>query len=229
VKRAAAAWAVLLALVLPATTSADIVTSRDRDGVAPDVAERFALTPAERRALDIDSVQVMGHEGLGLVVDVRFKADVPKARPAPGALRRVEVALDPAPDRSERRTALVRVGSTVKLLLLGSGFADLRQVAVASFLGPRRATPPGGTAVPADVHEVMLDPADTTPGRLECGEIDPMYDDLTEAIGAFTTRRFRMEKPGATPRPEAYRRVRAGLGLAFTLGGDAEVAYPRAC
>ena len=68
----------------------------------------------------------------------------------------------------------------------------------------------------------------TTPGRLECGEIDPMYDDLTEAIGALTTRRFRMEQEG-TPREHAYQRVRARLGVAFTLGGDAEVRYPRAC
>jgi hypothetical protein len=47
----------LLALALPAAAPADIVTSRDRNGVAPDVAQRFALTTAERRALDIDSVQ----------------------------------------------------------------------------------------------------------------------------------------------------------------------------
>ncbi len=218
----------LLALALPAAAGADIVTSRDRDGVAPDVAERFALTGAERRALDIDSVQLMGHEGLGVVVDVRFKADVPRVREGAGALRRVRVALDPAPDRAEERTALVRVGSTVKLLLLGPGFADLRRVEVVSLVGPRRASPPGGTAVPADTHEISLDPADTTPGRLECGEINPMYDDLTDAIQALTVRRFRMERAG-TPRERAYQRVRARLGLAFSLGGEAEVAYPRAC
>jgi hypothetical protein len=228
VKRVATPCALLLALVAPAAARADIVTSRDRDGVAPDVAERFALTSAERRALDIDSVQVMGHEGLGIVVDVRFKADVPRSRGGPGALRRVQIVLDPAPERAERRSALVRVGSTVKLLLLGSGFADLRRVQVVSLVGPRRAALSGRTAVPADAHEVPIDPADTTPRRLECGEIDPMYEDLTEAIGAFTTRRYRMEREG-TPRKQAYRRVRVGLSLAFTLGGDAEVAYPRAC
>jgi hypothetical protein len=217
-----------LALALPPAAIADIVTQRDHDGVAPDVAERFALTAAERRALDIDSIQLMGHEGLGVVVDVRFKADVPRVRQGAGALRRVRVVLHPAPDRAERRTALVRVGSTVKLLLLGAGFADLRRVEVVSLVGPRRASPPGGTAVPADTHEVLLDPADTTPRRLECGEIDPMYDDLTEAIGALTTRRFRMEQEG-TPREHAYQRVRARLGVAFTFGGDAEVRYPRAC
>jgi hypothetical protein len=226
--RATSSCALLLVLALAGSAEADIVTSRDRDGVASDVAERYALTAAERRALDIDSVQVMGHEGLGAVVDVRFKADVPKVRPAPGALRRVAIALEPASDATARRTAVVRVGSTVKLLLLGPGFADLRRVEVTSLVGPRRASPPGGAAVPADGHEVLLDPADMTPRRLECGEIDPMYDDLTEAIGAFTVRRFRMEEAG-TPRPAAYRRVRAGLSLALALGGDAEVAYPRAC
>jgi hypothetical protein len=55
-----------------------------------------------------------------------------------------------------------------------------------------------------------------------------MYDDLTEAIGALTTRRFRMERDG-TPRERAYSRVRAKLGLAFALGGDAEVRYPGSC
>jgi hypothetical protein len=218
--RAAPCCALLLVLAVAGPARADIVTSRDRDGVASDVAERHALTAAERRALDIDSVQVMGHEGLGAVVDVRFKADVPRAR---GALRQVRVTLDPAPDPA--RTALVRVGGTVKLLLLGPGFADLTRVEVASLVGARRS---GGAAVPADAHELPVDPADTTPSRLDCGEIDPMYDDLTEAINAFTIRRERMRRAG-TPRPEAYRRVQAGLGLALTLGGHAEVAYPRAC
>jgi hypothetical protein len=55
-----------------------------------------------------------------------------------------------------------------------------------------------------------------------------MYDDLTDAIQALTIRRFRMEREGI-PREQAYQRVRGRLGLAFTLGGDAEVAYPRAC
>lgn len=227
-KRVAAPCLLFLALAVPAAARADIVTSRDRDGVAPDVAERFALTAAERRALDIDSVQLMGHEGLGVVVDVRFKADVPRVRAGAGALRRVQVVLHPAPDRAEGRTAVVRVGSTVTLLLLGSGFADLRRVEVVALVGPRRASPPGGTPVPADSHEISLDPADTTPRRLECGEVNPMYDDLTEAIGALDVRRFRMERAG-TPREQAYQRVRASLGVALTLGGHAEVAYPRAC
>jgi hypothetical protein len=208
----------LLALALPGAASADIVTSRDRDGVALDVAERFALTAAERRALDIDSVQLMGHEGLGVVVDVRFKADVPRAR---GALRRVELVSEP----STPGFVDVRVGSSIKFLLKGAGYARLKRVEVVSNVGPRRAE---GAPVAADSHEISLDPADTTPRRLECGEIDPMYDDLTDAIGALTTRRFRMEREG-TPREQAYRRVRASLGLAFSLGGDAEVRYLRAC
>jgi hypothetical protein len=218
----------LLALAFPAAAPADIITSRDRDGVAPDVAERFALTAAERRALDIDSVQVMGHEGLGIVIDVRFKADVPRVRTGAGALRRIRVVLHPEPERAEGRRALVRVGSTVKLLLLGRGFANLERVEVVSLVSPRRASPPGNTAAQADSHEVVLDPADTTPRRLECGELDPMYDDLTEAIGALTVRRFRMERAG-TAREQAYERVRANLGVAFSFGGDAEVRYPRVC
>ena len=208
----------LLALALPGAASADIVTSRDRDGVAPDVAERFALTAAERRALDIDSVQLMGHEGLGVVVDVRFKADVPRAR---GALRRVELVSEP----STPGFVDVRVGSSIKFLLKGAGYARLKRVEVVSNVGPRRAE---GAPVAADRHETSLDPADTTPRRLECGEIDPMYDDLTDAIQALTVRRFRMEREGV-PREQAYQRIRGRLGLAFTLGGDAEVAYPRAC
>jgi hypothetical protein len=96
---------------------------------------------------------------------------------------------------------------------------------VVSNVGPRRAE---GAPVAADTHEITLDPADTTPRRLECGEINPMYDDLTDAIQALTVRRFRMERNG-TPPEQAYRRVRASLGLAFSLGGDAEVRYPRAC
>jgi hypothetical protein len=204
--------------LVPPAASADVVTSRDRGGVPPEMVERFALTPAERRALDIDSVQMTGHEGLGVVIDVRFKADVPRA---PGTLRRVELDLDPPTEGFVD----VRVGSSVKFLLRGAGYAGLRRVRVVSSVAGRRAQ---GSPVEVDSQEIALDPADTTPRRLECVEMAPMYDDLTEAIGALTTRRFRMERDG-TPRERAYQRVRANLGVAFALGGDAEVRYPRTC
>jgi hypothetical protein len=99
----------LLALALPSAASADVVTSRDRGGLPAEMVERFALTPAERRALDIDSVQMTGQEGLGAVIDVRFKADVPRA---PGTLRRVELDLAPPTEGFVD----VRVGSSVKFL-----------------------------------------------------------------------------------------------------------------
>lgn len=214
----------LVVALVPASASADVVSQRDRDGVAPDLAERLGLTKAERRALDVGSVQVIGHEGLGAVVDVRFKGDVPRVRPVPGALRRVRVTLHPVPDRVESRSALVRTGSSVKLLFRGPGFAGLERVEVTSLVGSRRA---GGAAVAADGLELFLDPADTTPRRLECLEMQPLYQDLTDAITALTVRRFRMEEEA--PDSPALRRVRASLGLAFTLGGEAEVRYPRSC
>lgn len=34
---------------------------------------------------------------------------------------------------------------------------------------------------------------------------------------------------GDGPTEQAYQRVRARLGVALALGGEAEVAYPRAC
>jgi hypothetical protein len=208
----------LPALALPAAAPADVVTSRDRDGVAADVAERFALTAAERRALDIDSVQVMGHEGLGVVIDVRFKADVPRVRPGPGALRRVDVVLD----LPTRGLVDVRVGGSVKFLLRGAGYARLERVQVASNVGPRRAE---GAPVLADSHELFLDPADTTPHRHECIEAAPMYDDITQAIGALDVRIFRLERTG-TREGETWRRLRAKRDVALALGGDAEVRYP---
>jgi hypothetical protein len=119
----------------------------------------------------------------------------------------------------------VRVGSSVKFLLRGAGYAGLGRVRVVSSVGGRRAQ---GTPVEVDSQEIALDPADTTPHSHECVEMAPMYDDLTEAIGALTTRRYRMERDG-TPRERAYERVRAKLGLAFAFGGDAEVRYPSTC
>lgn len=206
-----------LTTTLTATAAADIVTSLDRDGVAPDVAERFALTAAERRALDIDSVQVMGHEGLGVVVDVHFKRDVPRVR---GALRHVELVLDPP----TVGFVDVRVGCSVKLLLRGGGYSKLERVQVVSSVGSRRAD---GAPVPADSHELSLDPADTTPHRHERIEAGPMYDDITQAIGALDARIFRLERAGRREGP--WRRLRAKLGVALALGGEAEARYPRTC
>jgi hypothetical protein len=208
----------LLAPALPPAASADIVTSRDRGGVPPEMVERFALTPAERRALDIDSVQITGQEGLGAVIDVRFKADAPRA---PGALRRVELDLDPPTEGFVD----VRVGSSVKFLLRGAGYAGLERVGVVSSVGARRAH---GVPVEADSQEIALDPADTTPHRHECVEAAPMYDDITQAIGALDTRIFRLERSGRRE-GRAWRRLRAKHDVALGLGGDAEGAYPRIC
>jgi hypothetical protein len=53
---------------------------------------------------------------------------------------------------------------------------------VVSSVGARRTE---GAPVEADSQEISLDPADTTPHRHECVEAAPMYDDITEALGAL--------------------------------------------
>jgi hypothetical protein len=210
----------LLALALPADAFADVVTSRDHGGVAPDVAERFALMAAERRALDIDSVQLAGHERLGITIDVRFNGDVPR-RTGPGALRRVELVTDPPLEGFVD----VRVRSSVKFLLRGSGYAGLTRVEVHSSVGPRRAD---GQAVPADGQDLVLFQAATTPRRLECGEAGVMYDDINDSIGALDTRIFRLERTSSERGPE-WQRLREKRDVPFGLSGDLELRYPRAC
>jgi hypothetical protein len=210
----------LLASVLPAEAFADVVTRRDTDGVASDVAERLALTAAERRALDIDSIQVAGDERLGITVDLRFKADIPR-RTGAGALRRVELVTDPPLEGLVE----VRVGSSVKFVLRGPGYAELGRVTVVASVGPRRA---GGTAVPADSQELVLHRATTTPRRLECGEASVMYDDINTSVGALDTRIFRLERPPFEPGLE-WRRLRAKRDVALGLSGDLELRYPRVC
>jgi hypothetical protein len=216
----AAVGLALLTLAVTPDALADVVTRRDADGVRPDVAERFALTAAERRALDIDSVQLAGHERLGITIDVRLKGGVPH-RTAAGALRRVELVTDPPLEGFVD----VRVGNSVKFVLRGPGYARLRRIELVSSVGPRRA---GGTAVPADGQEVVLHRAATTPRRLECGEASVMYDDINESIGAIDTRIFRLERTRSESGPE-WQRLRAKRDVPFGLSGDLEGRFPTTC
>jgi hypothetical protein len=210
----------LLAPALPAGALADVVTRRDLDGLTPDMAERFALTAAERRALDIDSVQIAGHDPVGVTIDVRFKADVPR-RTGDGALRRVDLVTEPPLDGFVN----ARAGSSVKFVLRGPGYAQLNRVEVLSSLGPGRAN---GVPLPADAQELSLHRAATTPRRLECGEAAVMWDDIYEALGALETRMFRLERAGSA-RGAEWQRLRTKRDVPFGLSGDLEGRYARVC
>jgi hypothetical protein len=146
------ALAALAFLALPSAADAGSITKRDRGGVSNKVAKRFDLTRRERRALDVQSVQVTGRNNLGVVVDVLFKGNVERLI-GRGHLRRAAIALVLEPrsrrvnssvivtqgaarsQRVRRRTSstragAIRTGRSVKFFIQGPGFGGVRAVKV---------------------------------------------------------------------------------------------------
>jgi hypothetical protein len=109
---------IALAMLLPAAAAAATVTKRDRGGVRDGIAKRFDLTRGERRALDIASTTVTGKEGMGVLVEVRFKGNVQKLL-GRGHLRRAAIALILKPrSRSARPAVLASAGAGFEQRLL---------------------------------------------------------------------------------------------------------------
>jgi hypothetical protein len=240
---------VTLALALPAAAVADSVLGRDQDGVS-----------LKRRALDISSVRVTGHEGLGFSVDVRFKGDVERQL-GRGSLKRAGVVLvlhhaDQSEDsvivmqgggdheRLRLRTSWGAVGAarartTVKFLLMGSGFSNVVGVDVATI--PRLPSPPRtrdgvdtlsdgelaevSGAERLDDLQLVLDPDVSTPDRPECAELSRLYRDITVATSALD-RRWRWVAGSRRPTERLVRNTR---GLALEFGGHVELALNEEC
>jgi hypothetical protein len=137
--------------MLATPASAGFASKRDRSG---DVRAR-GLTPAERRALDIVSVTVVGDEDFGSIVTVRFRGNIERAL-GRGHLRRglVAVASEPRSRRASpailatrgrgafgqtlRKTRSTRVlvlrdGRELTFIIIGPGISNVGRITVLAF------------------------------------------------------------------------------------------------
>jgi hypothetical protein len=151
VRRALVGLTVAAGLLLgTAAATAGDVTGRDKGG---DVTAA-GLTRAERDAIDIVSVHVVGEEGLGVVVVVTFRGNVEKAlgrghlkqglvavilqaksssqKPAALATRGTSKSAVLRKTRSEQVGA-VRNGRTITFFIGGGGFSSVARIDVRSF------------------------------------------------------------------------------------------------
>jgi hypothetical protein len=220
----------LLGLALPAVASAAVIVERDTGGVPASVAGSLGMSSAERQALDVASVQVTGQEGLGMIVEVRFRGSVER-RLGRGALRRVELVLHhESGERSvmkmrgaidnqsaRHRTSFAEEGAvrdraTVKFILRGGGFSGVTEAEIRVF---------SGGAGEADRAGVRVRPFITTPAEFECDEVDRMYDDLTDATAALDRHTALIEARERAVPPQ----VEDTLALVLGLGGRVELIH----
>jgi hypothetical protein len=145
----------VLVLMAPAAAWAGSATKRDKGGVGNRIAKRYDLTRAERAALDIASVKVIGKEGLGVLVEVTFRGNVER-RLGRGHLDKAAVAMILRPNsRQSRATVLasrgagldqrllrrsrstkvgaIRDGRKLTFVIRGSGLSGVDAVEVKSF------------------------------------------------------------------------------------------------
>jgi hypothetical protein len=222
----------LLGLALPAVASAAVIVERDTGGVPANVAGSLGMSAAERQALDVDSVQATGQEGLAMIVELRFRGSVER-RLGRGAVRRAGIELvlhhesgarsvmkmrGAIDNQSSRhRTSFAEAGAvrdraTVKFILRGGGFSGVTQAEVHVF---------SGAAGEADRAGVQVRPFITAPAEFECDEVDRMYDDLTDATAALDRQKALIEARERAVPPH----VQDTLALVLGLGGQVELIH----
>jgi hypothetical protein len=232
----------LLTVAFPAASFAHPTAERDRDRVTRERAP--ALAAAERAALDIAKVRVIGHEGLGVFVDVRFEGRMQRHLGAGGledagvvlVLHRTAGSTSVVVTRggsldqrvSDRGlpdpVAAVRDRRMLRFLLAGASYSTVTRVEVLSVLrAPRTARAPIGRR-PADSTEVELRARRTKPELFECSEIRTVYPGITRSIAAMDRYVEFLEAMARPPRrTHALARRMRSVGL--VLGGGVELAY----
>ena len=181
--------AVAAALALPTAADAGSITKRDRGGVSGKVAKRFHLTRKERRALDVQSVQVTGRNNLGVLVDVRFKGNVERLL-GRGHLKRAAIAmiLEPksqrvnssvivtqGPARSQRvrkrtqsdQAGAIRTGRSVKFFIRGPGFGGVKAVKIRAL--PRAPRPARNANAAGEVNDGVEEMTDDEAEEIDIG------------------------------------------------------------